>query len=200
MLSGEFSLYLKLGFHHIAGWRAYDHILFVAALTAAYAPKDWRRIAWLVTAFTIGHSITLALATLDVVRVQASVVEPAIALTIVVTALVAIHDQRTGGADARVAWWRRYALAGGFGLIHGLGFSGYLRSLLGSGERITLPLFAFNVGLEIGQLLIVLCVLVLGVLVERYLKWARRDWVLVLGGATAGIGLTMVLNRLLDSA
>src|SRR5665647_186591 len=102
MLSGEFSLYLKLGFHHIAGWRAYDHILSVAALTASYAPKDWRRIAWLVTAFTIGHSITLALATLDVVRVQASVVEPAIALTIVVTALVAIHDQQTGGADARV--------------------------------------------------------------------------------------------------
>lgn len=196
----EFAVYLRLGFAHIADPRAYDHILFVAALTAAYGPRDWRRIAWLVTAFTLGHSVTLALATLDLVRVPATIIEPAIAATIVLTALTAIHDQRdVARTPSGRAWWRRYGIAAGFGLVHGLGFSGYLRSLLGGEESITLPLFAFNLGLEAGQILIVAVVFALGVAAERVLDWARRDWVLVLSGATAGIGATMLLDRLLGS-
>lgn len=195
-------MYLRLGFSHIADVRAYDHILFVAALTAAYGPREWTRIAWLVTAFTLGHSVTLALATLDLVRVSSAVVEPAIAATIVFTALAAIHDQRmatSGGdaADTTAGWWRRYATAGVFGLIHGLGFSGYLRSLLGDEDSILGPLFAFNVGLEIGQILIVAVVFAIGVAIVKLLGWARRDWVLVLAGATAGIGITMLLDRVL---
>lgn len=198
----EFAVYLRLGFSHIADVRAYDHILFVAALTAAYGPREWTRIAWLVTAFTLGHSITLALATLDVVRASSALVEPAIAATIVYTALSAIHEQRvtaTGGdtTGTTPGWWRRYATAGVFGLIHGLGFSGYLRSLLGDEDSIIGPLFAFNVGLELGQILIVAVVFAMGVSVVRLLNWARRDWVLVLSGATAGIGITMLLDRLL---
>ena len=193
----DFTLYLTLGFRHIADWRAYDHILFVAVLTVSYAPGEWRRVALLVTAFTVGHSITLALATLDLVRVRASVVEPAIALTIVATALLAIHDQRREARPGGAPWWRRYALALGFGLIHGLGFSSYLRSLLGGDEGIALPLFSFNVGLELGQLVVVLCTIALGVFVERIWRWSRRDWVLVVGGAAAGIGTTLLLGRLL---
>ena len=194
----ELTLYLRLGFTHIADLRAYDHILFVAALTASFGPRDWKRIAWLVTAFTLGHSITLALATLDIVRLPASVVEPAIAVTIVLTAFMAIHDQRRAeAAPVGGAWWRRYAIAASFGLIHGLGFSGYLRALLGGEESIVGPLLAFNVGLEVGQLLIVGVVFALGLAAERLLGWARRDWVLVVGGASAGIGLTLLLERLL---
>jgi hypothetical protein len=182
--------------------RAYDHILFVAALTAAYGPREWTRIAWLVTAFTIGHSATLALATMDVVRASAGIIEPAIAATIVFAALAAIHDQRVApspgeGSIAQRAWWRRYATAGVFGLIHGLGFSSYLRSLLGSEDSIVLPLLAFNIGLEVGQIVIVAVVFALGVATVRLLGWARRDWVLVLAGATAGVGVTMLLDRLL---
>lgn len=193
----ELSLYLRLGFSHIADLRAYDHILFVAALTASFGPREWTRIAWLVTAFTLGHSVTLALATLDLVRAPAALVEPAIAATIVLTALTAIHDQRRAdAAPAGRAWWRRYAIAGAFGLIHGLGFSGYLRALLGDEESIAMPLLAFNVGLEVGQILIVAVVFALGLAAVRLLGWARRDWVLVLSGATAGIGVTILLDRL----
>jgi hypothetical protein len=196
----EFSLYLRLGLQHIADLRAYDHILFVAALTAPFGPREWRRILWLVTAFTLGHSITLAIATFDVLRAPASLVEPAIAITIVLTALVAIHDQRRSASPAEApSWWRRYGIAAGFGLIHGLGFSGYLRSLLGGEDSIVLPLLAFNVGLEAGQLSIVAAVFAMGLAVERALGWVRRDWVLVVSGAAAGIGATLLLDRLVGA-
>ncbi len=169
----------------------------MAALTAAFGPREWTRILWLVTAFTLGHSVTLAIATLDLVRAPAAVVEPLIAFTIVATALAAIHDQRRAdAAPSGRAWWTRYAIAGGFGLIHGLGFSGYLRALLGGEESIVWPLLAFNVGLEVGQLVIVAAVFVLGLGAERVLGWARRDWVLVVSGAAAGIGTTLLLGRL----
>jgi hypothetical protein len=194
----ELALYLRVGFHHIADLRAWDHILFVAALTAAYGPREWTRIAWLVTAFTIGHSVTLALATFDVVRVSGRVVEPLIALTIVVTATYAIRDQivpaRTAQA-VRAAWWRRYGIAGGFGLIHGLGFAGGLRTLLGAEASITIPLLGFNLGLEGGQLLIVSIIFALGLAADRWLGIVRRDWVLILAGAAGGIGLTLLMDR-----
>lgn len=193
----DFSLFLPLGFRHIADLRSADHILFVAALTAAYAPREWTRIAWLVTAFTVGHSVSLALATFHLVRVQARAVEIAIAATIIVTALVAIHDQHRPAATAP-ALGSRYVAAGVFGLIHGLGFSNYLRALLGGESDLVVPLFAFNLGLELGQLLIVATVLAAGVAVERWLKWPRRDWVLVLSGATVGVGVTMLITRVLD--
>ncbi|MFN8574515.1 MAG: HupE/UreJ family protein [Gemmatimonadaceae bacterium] len=195
----DFALYLRVGFHHIADIHAYDHILFVAALTAAYGPREWTRIAWLVTAFTIGHSLTLALSSLDVVRVSARVVEPAIALTIILAAGTAIHDQRHGIAPVQGAWWRRYAIAGVFGLIHGLGFAGGLRTVLGRDESIVVPLLGFNVGLELGQVLIVAGLFGVGVVVERVMRWSRRDWVLVVSGATGGIGLTLLLDRLFGS-
>ena len=200
----ELALYLQLGFHHIADWRATDHILFVAALTAAYGPREWARLAWLVTAFTLGHSITLALTTLDLLRVSGRVVEPLIALTIVVTALFAIHDQRAavvlsaGEAPTitRTAMLRRYAIAGGFGLIHGCGFASGLRSLLGGTEGIAVPLLGFNLGLEGGQLLVVAAIFLLGLGVERWLGWSRRDWVLVVSGGAAGVGLSLLAERI----
>ena len=200
----EIALYLTLGFHHIADWRATDHILFVAALTAAYGPRDWARLAWLVTAFTLGHSLTLALTTLELVSIPGRVVEPLIALTIVVTAFAAIHDQREAVTSAdgvapsltHAALWRRYAIAGGFGLIHGCGFASGLRSLLGGSEGIAIPLLGFNLGLEAGQLLVVAAIFLCGLLAERVLGWSRRDWVLVISGAAAGVGLSLLLDRI----
>jgi hypothetical protein len=197
-VSTDFSLFLPLGFRHIADLRSADHILFVAALTAAYALREWVRIAWLVTAFTVGHTLSLALATFNIVHVSARVVEIAIAATIVITAVVAIHDQHRKASSAP-SLGSRYAVAGAFGLIHGLGFSNYLRALLGGEGDLVVPLFAFNVGLELGQLLIVATVFAVGVAVERWLRWPRRDWVLVLSGATVGVGLSMLITRVLDA-
>ncbi len=198
----EFALYLRMGYHHIASFGAWDHILFVAALTAAYGLHEWKRIAVLVTAFTIGHSVTLALATFDVVRASPRVVEPLIAATIVFMAVAAIGDQLAPPSDASraAAMKRRYVTAGLFGLIHGLGFASALRALLGAESSIGVPLFAFNVGLELGQLLIVSVFFALALAVERWLRVRRRDWVLILSGAAAGLGLTLLIDRLRNAA
>ncbi len=200
-MGSEILTYLRLGVHHIADLRGYDHILFIAALTVAYRPGEWRRLLWLVTAFTLGHSITLALATLDLVRVNSHLVEIAIAGTIVITSLVAIATTvrvNAGGAEPVSSGGQlvRYGLAAGFGLIHGLGFSTFLRSLLGGEESIFAPLLSFNVGLELGQLLIVLAILIVGITAERLLGLKRRDWVLVVSGGIAAVGITMMIDRL----
>lgn len=194
----EFALYLKLGYHHIASLGAWDHILFVAALTAAYGVHEWKRIAILVTAFTVGHAITLAFATFDVVHATPRIVEPLIAATIVLMGIAAISDQLVSPTERGrvVAMRRRYATAGFFGLIHGLGFASALRAMLGAEQAIAVPLVAFNVGLEIGQLLIVSIFFTLGLAANRWLNVYRRDWVLILAGAATGIGLTLLVDRL----
>lgn len=195
-MGSEILTYLRLGLHHIADLRGYDHILFITALTLAYRPADWRRLLWLVTAFTLGHSVTLALATLDVVRVPAALVETGIALTIVVSALLALvlaWRQREGEIEGQGL---RYGMAATFGLIHGLGFSAFLRSLLGGEESILLPLLSFNLGLEVGQLLIVVLVLLLGATVERFGRIPRRGWVMALSGVIAVTGLGLLVQRL----
>jgi hypothetical protein len=197
-MGSEILTYLRLGLHHIADLRGYDHILFIAALTVAYRPAEWRRLLWLVTAFTLGHSVTLALATLNLVRANARLVETGIALTIVISSLMAIALAIQSEATAPAARGQalRYLLAAAFGLIHGLGFSTFLRSLLGGEESIVLPLLSFNIGLEVGQLLIVAAVLVTGVVAERVLRLERRDWVLVASGGIAALGARMILERI----
>jgi hypothetical protein len=198
----EFSLYLRMGYHHIASLGAWDHILFVAALTAAYGVHEWKRIAVLVTAFTLGHSTTLALATFNIVHASPRVVEPLIAATIVFMAFAAIGDQLVPPTEASrtAAMRRRYATASIFGLIHGLGFASGLRTLLGTESSIALPLLGFNLGLEVGQILIVSVFFALGIAADRWLHVRRRDWVLILAGAAAGIGLTLLIDRLSNAA
>jgi hypothetical protein len=200
-MGSEFSTYLQLGLRHITDIRGYDHILFVTALTVAYRPADWRRLLLLVTAFTLGHSITLALATLNLVRVPSASVEAAIAATIVVASLMAIvaavgAPSGDGVSVSQRGQRLRYAMAAGFGLVHGLGFSTFLRSLLGGEESLVLPLFSFNLGLEVGQLSIVAGVLLLGLLAERVLRLARRDWVLIVSGGIIAMGIVMLVDRI----
>lgn len=198
MLS-EFQVFLRLGFEHIADVRGYDHILFIVALCAGYEPRHWRKLLILVTAFTVGHSITLALATLRLITINDALVELLIPLTILFTALsnIATSSPKADGlVEKKGARLIKYILALGFGLIHGMGFSNFLRSLLGGEEGIALPLFAFNVGLEIGQICIVLSVLILTFLVVRLTRMRRHDWILVLSGATAGVALTLMVERL----
>jgi hypothetical protein len=201
-MGSEFAVYFRLGIEHIADIRGYDHILFIAALTVAYSFVEWRRLLILVTAFTLGHSITLALATVGLVAVNVSLVEFLIPVTILATSLFNIADSRAASTEApNDARGRRhhiilYALAGGFGLIHGLGFSSFLRAVLGGEESIVLPLFAFNVGLEIGQILIVAVLFGLGAILLRAFKMMRRDWLMIVSGATGGIAITLMLERL----
>jgi hypothetical protein len=189
-----FELYFTLGLQHIADLRGYDHILFILILCAVYSLKEWKRVLILVTAFTIGHSLTLALATLDLVRVDGDLIEFLIPLTIFVTALVNVIQRRH--KVSTLQHYLKYGAALFFGLIHGLGFSNYLRSLLGAEKGLVLPLFSFNVGIEVGQILIVLIIMLLTKVVVDLLKMPSREWHLLLSGAGMGISLVLMAERL----
>src|SRR5690606_4525825 len=187
----EFGLYFVLGKDHILDYRnGYDHILFVIALCAIYTLRDWRRVLILVTAFTVGHSITLALATFHIINVRGDVVEFLIPLTILLTAACNILKRDDYFQDRRIQL--NYALALFFGLIHGMGFSTYLREILGKSANITTPLLAFNIGLEFGQIVIVLLFLSSCFIFVDLFGVSRRDWRLVISSAIAGISLVLM--------
>lgn len=188
-----FELYFKLGLQHIADFKGYDHILFIVTLCAVYSLKEWKRVLILITAFTIGHSLTLALATLDLFRINGDLIEFLIPLTIFVTALANLISRKQK-VSSRVDYLR-YTAALFFGLIHGLGFSNYLRSLLGSEGGLVLPLFSFNVGIEVGQIIIVTIILLLTKIVVDVLGMPRREWSVLLSGAGLGISLVLMIER-----
>lgn len=192
----DFSIYLQLGFDHITDLNGYDHILFVVALCAIYRLQDWRKVLILVTAFTLGHSITLALATLRLIEYSTDLIEFLIPITILLTAVANFFHKSTESILQKEKGSQiRYPMAMAFGLIHGMGFSNYLRSLLGREESIVSPLFAFNVGLEIGQILIVLAVLGLAFVFVDLLKVRKRDWVLAVSGVVIGVALTLIKDK-----
>ena len=188
----DFPLYFQLGWQHILDWKGYDHILFVMVLCGTYAISDWRKVLILVTAFTFGHSITLALSVLSIIRVNTPLVEFLIPVTILLTAianiLMPVNKQK--GVSLK------YLLALFFGLIHGMGFSNYLKSLLGKSTSIVAELFAFNLGLEFGQVVIVLSVLLLSFLSINIIKLRKRDWNLFLSSAIFGIAFIMAAERM----
>jgi hypothetical protein len=186
----EFETYLWLGFHHIADVNAYDHIVFIIALCAVYQPWQWRVVLLLVTAFTAGHSITLALATLGFIPIPAKVIEFLIPVTIFLTCLFNVLGPPDGYRRKKIGV--NYPLAMFFGLIHGMGFSHYLRALLGQEESIALPLFSFNAGLEIGQLLIVGCVMIGASVMVYGFRAPHRSWNLFISGAAAGVSVVLM--------
>jgi len=185
-----FLLYFELGWQHILDLGGYDHILFVTALCGIYTLSDWKKVLILVTAFTIGHSVALALSVLNIVRIDSDLIEFLIPLSIVITALGNILRGRKDNRSFK------YAVAAFFGLIHGMGFSNYLRSLLGGESELVVPLLGFNVGLEFGQIIIVLVVLLLAQAAIKYFKVSRRDWNMFLSSAIFGIALIMCIERI----
>lgn len=190
----EFALYFGLGKDHILDYiNGYDHILFVLALCAVYLIHDWKKILILVTAFTIGHSITLALATLNIISFPGNIIEFLIPLTIFITAVGNLFKEESSLTQTKVQINYFFALF--FGLIHGLGFSNFLRALLGKNENIVSPLFAFNIGLEFGQVIVVAVFLAISFVLVNLLKVSRRDLKLVLSAAIAGIALLLMKDR-----
>ncbi len=184
-----FQTFLQLGFDHISDWDAYDHMLFVVALCAVYQLAEWRKVLILITAFTIGHSLTLVLAALRVINPPSAIIEFLIPLTIFMTAAFNFFQNE----ERRIRWKYLFALV--FGLIHGMGFSGYFRSLLGREADIVLPLFAFNVGIELGQLVIVLVILLLSIFAFQILKVKARWWNGVISGVAALVSLKMMIEN-----
>ncbi len=186
----SFELYFKLGLQHILDLQGFDHILFIISLCAVFVARDWVKILLLVTAFTIGHSLTLALATFEVVQIRSEIIEFLIPVTIAFTALLTlIKPKPNSGKGIQL----NYLLALFFGLIHGLGFSNYLRSLLGKEASIWQPLLAFNVGLEVGQIVIVAAFLLITSLVHLA-GMNRKEWTLILSAFILGVACMMLLE------
>lgn len=191
----QFELYFVLGKDHILDYaNGYDHILFVVALCAVYVVQDWKQILILVTAFTVGHSITLALATLNIITVSAPWVEFLIPLTIFSSAIANLFRKEQLFYPASVQ--ANYILALFFGLIHGMGFSNYLKSLLGKDQGIVMQLFAFNIGLEVGQIIIVGLFLAVSFIAVNLAGADRRDWKMIISSAVAGIALMLMKDRI----
>jgi hypothetical protein len=192
---GDFLLYFGLGKDHILDYvNGYDHILFVIALSAVYLVRDWKKILILVTAFTVGHSITLALATLRIIDVNTAWIEFLIPLTILITALSNLFRKEDALEGKKIQ--ANYGFALFFGLIHGMGFSNYLRAILGKSHEIVSPLLAFNLGLELGQVIVVTLFLVASFILVDLIGVNRRDWKMVLSSAIAGIAFILMKDRI----
>lgn len=188
-----FQLFFQLGFEHILDPEGYDHILFVIALCAGYFLKDWLRIVILVTAFTIGHSLTLALAALNIIQFNVAVIEFLIPLSILITLA---HNLVRPIKKFHRKFSAKYFYALFFGLIHGLGFSNYLRSILGKDASIVEQLLAFNIGLEVGQLIIVFFFMVFTFVFTQVLNIKRRDWVIGVSCLTAGLTIPILIENI----
>lgn len=183
-----FETYLKLGFQHIIDLNAYDHIVFVLVLCAGYSLNQFKKVLILVTAFTLGHSITLALSTLKIISIPSEIIEFLIPATILVTAVSNVLPLKS--SNKRFI----YVLTLFFGLIHGLGFSNYLKALLGRESNIFTPLLAFNVGLELGQLVILSIYLIVLLISVKLLKTRIDFWRIFISGIAFGISLILLLE------
>jgi hypothetical protein len=183
-----FEMYLKLGFQHIININGYDHIVFVLALCAGYSIKELKKVLILVTAFTIGHSLTLALSTLKIISIPSHIIEFLIPATILITALSNVLPFKS--RNNRFI----YIVTLFFGLIHGLGFSNYLKELLGREANIITPLLAFNIGLELGQIVILIAYFLLLFLTVNLFKVRDNFWRIFISGIAVGIALVLLIN------
>ena len=185
-----FKTWFMVGFDHILNVQALDHILFVLALVVVYKPNMIKQIVILITAFTIGHSITLILSALDIINYNQKVIEFAIPLTIVITSLNNILNRKK---IITKAMGTNYIIALIFGLIHGLGFANYLKALLFQ-DNIILELFSFNVGIEAAQLIVVFIFSIISFVGSNYIFKKRENWVFFVSSAIFGVSLMLTLN------
>lgn len=188
----DFLFYLQLGWEHIISKDALDHQLFILALIAIFSFRDWKKVLILVTAFTVGHSLTLVLSALDVFRFPSDWVEFLIPCTIVFTAL----DNIIFSKNEKKLIQLNYYLALLFGLIHGMGFANSVRMMLANEQDITLPLFGFNVGLELGQIVVVAIALFIHYIFSEVLKLSNKIWIYIISVPIFIFALKMALERI----
>ena len=191
----QFWLYFRLGLEHVLDWNAYDHILFLIVLVASYSFHAWKRVFWLVTIFTLGHTLSLFLSVYEIVLVDPGWVEFLIPVTILVTAVFNILNakKKEGKNNIHIL----YLTTAFFGIIHGLGFSSYFKMIASGTESVLLPLLEFALGIETAQIIVVLVVLIMGFLFQNVLNISRRDWILVLSAIVIGIILPILKENYL---
>lgn len=188
-----FPFYLQLGFEHISNLAGYDHILFLVALCAVYRMEQWRHILVLVSAFTIGHSITLALASFGTLTIPSSIIKFLIPTTIFLTAFYNVLKKNSEEQQKKMG--RNYLMALFFGFIHGMDFSNYFRALLMGDSSVVVPLLGFNLGIELGQLLVVFFIVSISFLFLNVFRVKHREWNVFISGAAAGMALLSMLEN-----
>ena len=191
----QFWLYFRLGLDHVLDWQAYDHVLFLVVLVASYGFTTWKRVLWLVTLFTLGHTMALFLSVYEIVRVDTNYVEFLIPVTILATA---IFDIATAGKKVRNTNFNLlYFTTIFFGVIHGLGFSSYFKMIAAGSENKFWPLIEFALGIETAQVIVVLAVLIISFLFQNVINVSKRDWILVTASIVIGIILPILQENYL---
>lgn len=182
-----------MGLFHVLDIKAYDHILFLIVLAVVFGFVDWKKVFWLVTLFTIGHSISLTLAAFEIIQIKVEIIEFLIPVTIFITGVTNIFNAKkiSKTKDSVNLFFALF-----FGLIHGLGFSNYFRGMIGREEDKLVPLAEFALGIEVAQIIIVLCILILGYVLQNMMKVNKRDWILVTSSIVVGFSIQMMLDRM----
>ena len=188
----DFILYLKMGLNHVLDFSAYDHILFLIALAVIFSFDHLKKVLWLITLFTIGHTVTLALSAYGVLKIDVKIVEFLIPVTIFITGVVNIFNLGKSSATKDNI---NLLFALFFGLIHGLGFSNYFRMMIGREEDKLMPLIEFALGIELAQVIIVLGILIVGYILQTFFRVTKRDWVLTTSAIVIGFVIPMMIER-----
>ena len=190
----NFWFYFEEGLFHVLDWNAYDHLLFLVALTVPYALNSWKNLMYLVSVFTIGHAISLALAAYGIVTINTSIIELLIPITIIITAL---YNIITAGKIKKKDSIGIYLIATlFFGLIHGFGFSTYFKMMTAGSSDKMIPLIKYTLGIEAAQILIVFAVLLLSFIGQGVFRFSRRDWVMVTSAIVIGVVLPILQENL----
>lgn len=189
----EFYIWFSTGFAHILDWQGYDHILYIMVLCVVFSNTDWKQLLTLITAFTIGHSLTLAISVCNILVIKQSYIEVFIPLTILITAALNILSLKQEKLNAKAI---NYLLALFFGFIHGMGFSYLLKSMLSKTESVLLPLLSFNLGLEIGQLVIVVFMTILSTFLFTFTSLKKTPWVIIISSIVFITALLIFIQRL----
>lgn len=189
----QFWIYFQIGLKHVLDINAYDHVLFLIALTVPYLFKDWKKIFLLVSIFTIGHTLALILSVYGIITIKVNIVEFLIPITILTTALYHLFTAGKTSKDSGVNLVFFITLF--FGIIHGLGFSNYFKTILGGSATSKLvPLGEFGLGIEAAQLVVVFVVLVISYIVQTVFRFSKRDWALVMSAFIIGVVVPMIIE------
>lgn len=190
----EFFVYFQVGLRHILNINAYDHLLFLIVLTVPYAFKDWKRVLFLVTLFTIGHTLSLLLSIFDIIIIKGKIIELLIPITILICALINFFKVGKSNKNESISVIGFITLF--FGIIHGLGFSSYIKALL-SGEPTDklVPTLEFSLGIEAAQLLIVFSVLLISFISQSFFRFSRRDFILITSSFVIGIVIPLLVKN-----
>ena len=180
---------MELGFKHVLDFNGYDHILFLIVLAVIFSFSQWKKVLLMITFFTVGHTFTLSLATYQIVTIKETVIEFLIPITILITAVVNILKFSINSSKRKKT---NLFFALFFGLIHGLGFSNFLRVTLGRSEDKLIPMLEFALGIELAQIVIVLSVLILGTVLIHFFRVSKRDWVVITSAIVIGITIPII--------